>query len=218
MGTRSEVKKLIRSGLVTVNNMVIKNEAYHVSEDDIVRLDGEIVIPHRKVYLVFNKPIGYVSDRTEDQACIYDLIDHPYSDELEVAGRLDKDVEGLMLLSNDGIFIHKLISPKHNIKKEYLVWFRGELTNQKIEIVEKGLVIGTERFKPATLRSLEPNLLSLVISEGKYHQVKKMMRALDLKYLRIQRIRIGTIELGDMKPGSFRELSEKEIKSLFLDS
>lgn len=218
MGTRSEVKKLIRSGLVTVNNLVVKNEDFHVSEDDIVKLNGEIVTPHRKVYLAFNKPIGYVSDRTENQASIYDLIDHPYSDELEVAGRLDKDVEGLMFLSNDGIFIHKVISPKCHMQKEYLVWFQGDLTNQKIEIVEKGLVIGTERFKPATLRLLEPNLLSLIISEGKYHQVKKMMKALNLKYSRIQRIRIGTVELGDMKPGSFRELSEKEIRLLFLDS
>ncbi len=218
MGTRSEVKKFIRSGLVSVNGVQIKDEGFHVSEKDVVELRGKIVVPHRKIYLIFNKPAGYVSDRTEDQASVYDLIDHPYLNELQVAGRLDKDVEGLLILSNDGDFIHKIISPKKHIQKEYLVWFEGELTDQKIELVEKGLKIKGEQFKPAVLKYVQPGVLSLVITEGKYHQVKKMMNFLDLKYSRIQRIRIGTIELGSLKPGDFRELSEKEINSLLLNS
>lgn len=218
MGTRSEVKKYIKSGLATVNGIVIRDESFHVSEKDVVKLDGKLVLPHRMVYIVFNKPSGYVSDRTENEACIYDLIDHPYLDELQVAGRLDKDVEGLMLLSNDGVFIHKIISPKNHVQKEYLVWFQGELTNWKIELVQKGLKTPTEQFKPAILRSIQPGLLSLTITEGKYHQVKKMMNFLDLHYTKIQRIRIGKIEIGDLKPGDFRELFEDEIKSLFLNS
>lgn len=218
MGTRSEVKKLIRSGFVTVNGTVVRDEGSHISKEDTVELYGKLVLPHRMVYLALNKPVGYVSDRTENEASVYDLVDHPYIDELQVAGRLDKDVEGLVLLSNDGIFIHKIISPKYHVKKEYLVWFQGELTQEKIEVVERGLTIGTEKFKPAKLKLIKPNLLSLVISEGRYHQVKRMMKALNLNYSRIQRIRIGTIELGDMNPGDFRELSGEEIESLFLNS
>ncbi len=217
VGTRSEVKKLIRSGSVTVNGIVVKDEAYHICDKDLVQLSGTVVKPHRKVYLVFNKPAGYVSDRTEDEASIYDLIDHPYSDELQVAGRLDKDVEGLLILSNDGSFIHRIISPKWHVEKEYLVHFEGELTSQKIQAVSEGLEVGVERFKPAKIRLLTPGLLSLTIREGKYHQVKKMMKALDLRYTKIQRIRIGNITLGNLRFGEFRELSEQEIKLLFLN-
>lgn len=218
MGTRSEVRKLIRSGFVTVNRVVIRDEGFHISKEDVVELYGRCVLGHKMVYLAFNKPAGYVSDRSENEASVYDLFDHPYIDELQVAGRLDKDVEGLLILSNDGMFIHKIISPKYHVQKEYLVWFQGEITDEKIGVVERGLTIGIEKFKPAMLKVIKPNLLSLVISEGRYHQVKKMMKALNLNYSRIQRIRIGNIELGDIKPGNFRELSEKEVESLFLNS
>ncbi len=218
MGTRNEVKKFIRSGLVTVNGIVVKNEAFHVSEKDVVRLNGKTVAAHRKVYLTFNKPAGYVSDRVEDTASVYDLLDHPYVDELQVAGRLDKDVEGLIILSNDGNFIHRVISPKNHLQKEYLVWFEGDLTIEKIRLVENGLKTGTEEFKPAVVRPIQRGLLSLIITEGKYHQVKKMMALLDLKYSRIRRVRIGNLELGELKPGDFRELSQEEVESLFLNS
>jgi 16S rRNA pseudouridine516 synthase len=214
IGTRSEVRKIIKKGEISVNGEIVKNISFHINETDIVEYMGKTVVPYRKIYLIFNKPAGFVSDKTNAQPSVFDLIDHPFIDQMHVAGRLDKDVEGLLILTNDGLFTHRLISPKFHVEKEYMIWFEGNLTAEKIQIVENGIVLAQNRFKPAKIKLLSSNIMTLTITEGKYHQVKKMIKIMGLTYRKIKRIRIGNINLGNMSTGNYRELDENELNEL----
>ncbi|AEH51293.1 pseudouridine synthase [Pseudothermotoga thermarum] len=217
VGSRSYVKKLIREGLVKVNNVVVTDPSFEVKPEDKVFLEGNPVAPHRLVYLVFNKPAGYVSDRTDYEASIFDLIDHPYIDELHVAGRLDKDVEGMMILTNDGQFTHKLISPKYKIEKEYHVIFRGKIDQEKLSKAHQGVYIDGEKFTPKKIEVISDNLLCIVLTEGKHHEVKKILKYLGVEYEKIKRVRIGKLSLQNLEPGTFKELSEEEKQLLLLN-
>lgn len=218
VGTRSEVKHLIRAGLVTVNSQVIKDPSYKVSEDDKIEVEGKVVEAHRKVYIMLNKPAGYVSTTSDLERTVLALIDHPYARELHIAGRLDKDVEGLLILTNDGDFTHRIISPKKHVEKEYIIETEkpviiSEKMRQKLE---KGLKLkdGTVLL-PAKIRQVDDFTISITVHEGKYHQIKRMCEALGILWKKIRRIRIGRLTIGDLKLGEWRELTEEDVKKLF---
>jgi len=143
VGTRSEVRDYIRNGMVEVNSRVIKDPAYHVSDKDIITLDGEQVSGHRNVYILLHKPAGYVSTTSENEPSVLNLVDHPYLGELHIAGRLDKDVEGLLILTNDGDFTHKLISPKRHVEKEYYIYTTKPaiVSDYMKQLVENGMIL-----------------------------------------------------------------------------
>ncbi|MGC8819584.1 MAG: pseudouridine synthase [Fervidobacterium sp.] len=215
VGTRNEVKRIIKEGRVSVNGHVMKDSAYHVNLNDKIELDGKEILPHRKVYILLHKPSCYVSTTSENEPSVLNLIEHPYLDELHIAGRLDKDVEGLLILTNDGDFTHKLISPKKHVEKEYYIYTdvpvivtekMQQMVLEGIEI-EKGL-----KTLPGKITQIEEKVISITIVEGKYHQIKKMCKHLGIWWKKIVRVRIGNLQLGELKVGQWRELTEEEIK------
>lgn len=212
--SRREVKGLIRSGRVSVGGAVAKDPSARVGEEE-VSLDGRPLRAPSPVYLAMFKPAGYVSATLGERGSVLEILEHPSRRRLSIAGRLDRDVEGLLLLSDDGDFVHRVISPKRKVEKEYWVWFSGKLPEGAKELVERGLSLedGTV-CRPGRLEVLEEGLLSLTLVEGFFHQVKRMCRALGVLPLRIRRVRIGPVTLEGLVEGGFRELTPEEVKTL----
>ncbi|MBB6062320.1 16S rRNA pseudouridine516 synthase [Thermosipho japonicus] len=215
VGSRKQVKKLIKEKRVKVNGNVVTKPEFNVGENDEVFVDDIEVIPHHNVYIVFNKPSGFTSSKSEYERNIFEFIDHPYLDELHIVGRLDKDVEGLILITNDGNFTHKVISPKSNVEKEYIVKTEGDLTKEMIEIARDGITLNNGiKFKPAKITKIDDETISLVITEGKFHEVKLIVSFLGLKYKKIKRIRIGNLYLNDfnLDLGEWKEIDYNTAK------
>lgn len=217
VGTRNEVKRLIKAGLVRVNSKVVTDPSFKVSKQDTVEVDGKAIESHRKVYIMLNKPAGYVSTTSERERSVLALVNHPYTSELHIAGRLDKDVEGLLLLTNDGEFTHRIISPKKRVEKEYVI--ETEEPVQVDEKMRKKLAEGLRlkdgtKLLPARIEQINESTISITIHEGKYHQIKRMCEALGIRWKKIRRVRIGGLTLGDLKLGEWRELSDEDLKKL----
>ncbi|ABR30728.1 RNA-binding protein S4 [Thermosipho melanesiensis] len=212
VGSRKEVKRLIKFGIVKINGEIITNVDFKVKENDIVTVNNTPITPYHNVYIIFNKPTGYTSSKSEFERNIFEFIDHPYVENLHIAGRLDKDVEGLLLITNDGIFTHKITSPKSKIEKEYIVKVDKEISDEMIQKAKDGIVLknGT-RFKPAIIKRLKDNFISITITEGKYHEIKLIVKFLGLSYKKIERIRIGKLKLEDfnLKRGEWSEIDYK---------
>ncbi|AEX86126.1 RNA-binding protein S4 [Marinitoga sp. 1135] len=213
VGTRSEVKKIIKAGVVKVNGKTIKKPEFKVSENDEITVNNKKIIPHKNIYIIINKPKGYLS-ATYDKKDKYvlQLINHPYKNELKIAGRLDKDAHGLLILTNDGEYIHKIISPKKDIYKTYEVIVKGEITEEKLEKLKKGIKLKDFTTKPAIIEKVENQKITIKISEGKFHQVKRMMKAVGLEVIDLKRIAIGNITLPEnLNDGEWIELINNKI-------
>lgn len=212
VGSRSEVKKLIKKGLIKVNGEIIKKFDYKVSNEDIIEYNNEVVEGSRLVYIKINKPIGYLSSTYDSRdKYVLQLIDHKFKDELSIAGRLDKDAHGLLFLTNDGELVHKIISPNKNIFKTYEVKVEGDITKEKLKKLENGINLKDFTTKPAIIEKVEDNIITIKISEGKYHQIKRMMRAVGLTVVDLKRISIGNLYLGDLKEGEWVEIEKPNI-------
>ncbi len=221
-GTRKDVKKLMKSGSVHVNGEVVKEGKTHVNPNlDLVTVFGEEVKYKPYIYLMLNKPQGVIS-ATEDQEheTVIDLLlyEHAMYEPFPV-GRLDKDTEGLLLITNDGQFSHALMSPRKHVPKTYAATVRGEVTDEDITLFKQGVTLEDGYVtKPAELIILEQGATSeikLTITEGKYHQVKRMFEAVGKKVLSLKRLKIGELELDhDLELGTYRELTESEIDLL----
>lgn len=219
-GTRKEVKGLIRQGYVQINGVVIRKDDFKVDQNkDIIVVDG-IELDYREfVYLMMNKPAGYIC-ATEDQKhqTVIDLIsEFPYYNLFPV-GRLDKDTTGLLLISNDGRLAHKIISPNSGFNKNYLAWVNGKIDQTIIDKFNTGVVIDTGyTCKPAQLFLKEVDkegnsLVEVIIYEGKFHQIKKMFASCGLKVLNLHRYKIKNLVLDqDLAEGQYRELNPEEI-------
>ncbi|MDF2535728.1 MAG: pseudouridine synthase [Bacillales bacterium] len=218
-GTRTEVKKLLKSGVVLVDGKVIKDGSGHVDpESSSVSVAGADLIYKEFVYYMMNKPQGYIS-ATEDKylKTVLDLLaSEDIAKGLFPAGRLDRDTEGFLLLTNDGQLAHQLLSPKKHVPKTYFARIDGEVTPDDIEIFKLGVTLedGYET-KPADLIILKSGLeseIKLTITEGKFHQVKRMFEAVGKKVVFLKRISMGGLQLdSSLKLGEYRELTEKEI-------
>lgn len=218
-GTRTEVKKIIKSGKVLVNDQTVKDPGFQLlPEKDRVSVAGEIVVYHRYIYLMLNKPAGYVS-ATEDfrEKTVLDLIDSKYHHKgIFPIGRLDKDTEGLLVLSNNGELGHRLLSPKKHVFKHYQAKIDGLVTDSDRQAFEEGIVLDDNyRTLPAKLEILSAGPISEVIvkiREGKFHQIKRMFQALGKKVVYLKRIAMGDLKLdNNLKPGEYRELTKNEI-------
>ncbi|MGB9803788.1 pseudouridine synthase [Desulfofundulus sp.] len=221
-GTRQEVKKLIREKRVEVNGELAKDPGLHVLPGrDHIEVDGEPVEYRQYIYLMLNKPQGVLS-ATEDRFApvVVDLLPpeyrafHPFP-----VGRLDKDAEGLLLLTNDGKLAHKLLSPKKRVPKTYFAVVSGIVTDEDVEAFRQGVILDDGyRTMPGELKILRSgpeSEVELTIYEGKYHQVKRMFEAVGKKVTYLKRIAMGPLMLDKpLKPGDYRELTEDEIKSL----
>lgn len=221
-GSRKEVKKLLKNGAVEVNQQKIKDAKQHVDpKKDVVTINGEIVEYKEFVYLLLNKPQGVIS-ATEDSEHetvldlleMEDLVFSPFP-----VGRLDRDTEGLLLLTNDGQLAHRLLSPKKHVPKTYFAVINSEVTEDDITAFKKGVILddGYET-KPGELKILKSGLTSdieLTITEGKFHQVKRMFEAVGKRVIYLQRISMGPLVLDEtLELGEYRELTEEEIMKL----
>jgi 16S rRNA pseudouridine516 synthase len=222
-GTRKEVKKVLKSGSVRINEKVIKDGSYKVDPDQSdVTVHGELVEYKPYVYLMLNKPQGVIS-ATEDNRhkTVIDLLDESYLlyDPFPV-GRLDKDTEGMLLLTNDGKFSHSLMSPKKHVKKTYYAKVKGTVTEEDIGLFKKGVTLDDGYVtKPADLTIItagEQSEVELTITEGKFHQVKRMFEAVDKKVTFLKRISIGGLKLDpSLEKSMVRELTEEDKLALF---
>ncbi len=221
-GSRKEVKKLLKNGLVNVNGEPLKNGKTHVDPDkDVVTVAGEVVEYVKHIYLMMNKPDGVIS-ATEDHVhkTVIDLLDvEDAGFEPFPVGRLDKDTEGLLLLTNDGQLAHELLSPKKHVPKMYYARIDGEVTQDDQIAFRKGVTLddGYET-KPADLNILKSGKQSeieLVITEGKFHQVKRMFEAVGKKVTYLKRMEMGALKLDpSLVPGEYRPLTEDELEQL----
>lgn len=217
-GTRREVKKIIRSGWVSVNDQIIKNDDFKIDENkDIICVDNEQVIYQQFYYIMLNKPNGYVSATIDDRyPTVLDLVYEDFALDLFPVGRLDLDTEGLLLLTNDGSLSHELLSPKKHVDKEYYVELEKEFSDLDIKTLEAGVAINDQEVcKEAKVKRIDDNKMMLIIQEGKYHQVKRMMHAIQNEVTYLKRVRMGTLMLDETLPlGEYRALYEEEIKML----
>lgn len=221
-GSRKDVKKILKSGAVTVNGELVKDGKQHVDpNNDQIVIHGEEVYYREFIYLMMNKPPGVISatEDTRDETVI-DLLDleHVVFGPFPV-GRLDKDTEGLLLITNDGQLAHQLLSPKKHVPKTYFAVIDGEVTESDVEAFRQGVTLddGYET-KPGELVIIKSGLRSdieLTITEGKFHQVKRMFEAVGKKVVYLQRLSMGPLVLDEeLELGEYRELTEEEIKRL----
>ena len=220
--SRAEAKKIIKKGIL-INNILIKSPDYKVDEiNDQVMVNGNRLVYQKYVYIMMNKPKDTVS-ATEDaiEKTVVDILNE--EDRIQKVfpvGRLDKDTEGLMLLTNDGDLAHRLISPKKNVEKKYYVEVNGELKNEHLEVVKKGVILEDGyRCKPARLEILDSSESSskanIYITEGKFHQVKRMMKSLGVTVTYLKRLSIGNLSLDkNLKLGEYRYLTDEELNKL----
>ncbi len=217
IGSRSHVKQLIKQGRVTVNTTIIKDSDYKVSKADTVCLNDCNITYQKYFYYMLNKPKGYVSatkDLKEDT--VLSLLKEYNRPDLFPVGRLDKDTEGLLLISNDGELAHKLLSPRKHISKKYYVTLDKPISDEQISHVEAGVDIGEKKLTlPAIIERLSDVNLYISITEGKYHQVKRMFEAVNNKVIYLKRIAMGDITLDStLQSGEFRPLTVEELSLL----
>ena len=214
-GTRNEVKKIIKNKIVYINGELITKADYKVNEiEDTVIVDGNVVCYKKFSYYMLNKPSGYVSSTSDSKATVMDLI-YENDKDLFPCGRLDKDTEGLLLITNDGDLAHKLLSPKNGIEKEYYVETLYNIDENQIALIEKGIIKDKVQYKPAKLINVEDNSCHIIITEGKFHEIKEMFLAVNNQVNYLKRLRMHNLKLDEeLELGEYRELSEEELNNL----
>ena len=222
-GTRKDLKKIVKNGMVQVNGIIIKDSAMKVDpEKDKIVINGEEIFYREFIYLMMNKPAGVISATFDNyDETVIDLleVEHQVFEPFPV-GRLDKDTVGLLLLTNDGDLNHRLISPKWKVDKVYFAKIDQKVTEEDIEKFKHGITLDDGyRCKEAILEiqkaSEEGSEIVLTIQEGKFHQVKRMFEAVGKKVTYLKRIEFGTLPLDeDLEEGEYRELTEGEIAIL----
>ncbi len=218
IGSRSQIKTYIRQKLVTVNGVLAGKPEQKIDEiSDIITFCGETLQYQKYVYYMLNKPQGVVSATQDNTAqTVVDLIDSPKKTELFPVGRLDKDTEGLLLLTNDGELAHNMLSPKKHVDKTYFVTIEKPLASTDIARLEEGVDIGDDKpTAPAKVQVHDDVHILLTIHEGRFHQVKRMLKAVNNEVLALKRIRFGALILDDnLSPGESRELTAQELQSI----
>ena len=221
IGTRTEVKKLIRQGKVKIDDAIVKSPEQKIdTATQKVFCEGQEVGYEEYEYYMLNKPAGYVSATTDAKdKTVLDLITEKKRKDLFPVGRLDKDTEGLLLITNDGDLAHRLLAPKKHVDKLYYAKVEGVVTEEDRHAFAEGVNIGEdERTRPAVLEILKSDEISeihLTIQEGKFHQVKRMFEAVGKKVIYLKRISMGSLQLDvNLKLGEYRPLTEEELEHL----
>ncbi len=221
-GSRKEVKQLLRKGQVVVNGNVIKDGKEQVDPlQDSITLNGEEIEYKEFIYLMMNKPQGVISATEDDyDETVIDLLQpedsifSPFP-----VGRLDKDTEGLLLITNDGGLAHQLLSPKKNVSKTYFAVINQEVTEKDVEAFRQGVILDDGyHTKPGDLKILKSGIhsdIELTITEGKFHQVKRMFEAVGKRVVYLKRVSMGPLQLDEsLELGEYRELTEEEMLQL----
>lgn len=216
--SRKEVKKILKAGLVDVDGIVQTDPGFSVAEQDNVLLDGLALRASGFRYFMLNKPEGYIcASKDSRHMTVLELLDEDNLERLHAAGRLDIDTTGLVLLSDDGQWTHRVTSPRSQCEKTYLVETVDPISEDCVELFLQGIKLEGEKRKtlPAKLQLIDEHTARLVISEGKYHQVKRMFAAVGNRVDCLHREKIGSIVLDDdLLPGEYRPLTDEEVHSI----
>lgn len=219
-GTRSELKKLIKSGAATVNGEAVRAADFRFDESTaVVELFGKKIEYKKHIYLMLNKPQGVVS-ATEDNLhrTVTDLVPGEYAHRnLFPVGRLDIDTEGFLIITDDGELSHRLTSPRSHVPKTYVASLAGKISESDIEAFERGITLDDGHVTlPAKLREIGENTAEIVIFEGRFHQIKRMFAAVGNRVEYLKRTKIGGLELDDALPlGGVREITTEELEKLY---
>ena len=217
--SRRDAMTLVQSGRVKVNGLIVREPSFAVEAGDDVMADGQKVEFKQYAYVMLNKPAGYVTSKEDPHAdkTIVDLLPEELY-HLVPVGRLDKESEGLLLLTNDGNLAHRLTHPKFHVDKTYMVRVRGELAREKKMRLEHGVVIEGEKTAPCRIRDAQYNgtdtEFKMMIHEGRKRQIRLMLKAVGSHVHYLKRVAVGDLKLGDMKTGAWRYLDPKEVKAL----
>ena len=213
--SRSEVKRMIKAGTAAIDDEVTTNPAIKVNSDQLVSLDGSIISAYKHRYFMLNKPAGVVSvTKDNNHPTAISLIYEHRSEELQIAGRLDIDTTGLLLVTDDGKWNHRVTSPRSKCSKLYAVTLAEPIGDDYQEKLANGVLLESEKHRcmPAIMEQLDSHRLTLAIGEGKYHQVKRMFAALGNHVAKLHRFRVGDIVLDDeLAEGDYRILSDAEV-------
>lgn len=216
--TRSEARKIIKSGAAAADGVIIRDIAKNIDPSASLTVDGQSVSYRQFVYIMLNKPQGVIS-ATEDKRkkTVLDLIGDGYKRfDLSPVGRLDIDTEGFLLLTNDGALAHELLSPSKKVGKTYFVRLERPLSETAAAALENGVDIGECVTKPARVRRICENEIELTITEGKFHQIKRMAERVGNRVAYLKRLAYGKLFLDESLPcGGFRELTENELELLY---
>ena len=216
--TRKDVKELVRKKRVRLNGNIVNKSDIKVDIDkDVIQIDNRQIEVKKYVYLVLNKPKGYVS-ATEDKtdSTVLDLVPEEYRHrDIFPAGRLDKDTTGLMIITDDGLFAHNVLSPKKHIKKTYNVTIDIPVTDDMIKGFKEGVELSDGKSKPALLEKTGMYTSKVILTEGRYHQIKRMFGCYGAKVIKLERIAMGGLFLpNDLDIGSCRELTNDEFSKI----
>ncbi|MBX9912768.1 MAG: 16S rRNA pseudouridine(516) synthase RsuA [Pseudomonadaceae bacterium] len=216
--SRALVKLALRNKRVMVNGELIKDASLQLTPSDTVQLDGATLRSAGPRYFMLHKPLGYICATIDDQhPTVLELLDEPNKKTLHIAGRLDIDTTGLVLITDDGPWNHRVTSPRHECQKVYCATLANNLIADAESKLQAGLLLHSETqlTKPAMLERLSSNQVRLTITEGKYHQVKRMFAALDNRVVALHRECIGDISLDEsLQVGEYRPLTAAEIHSI----
>lgn len=217
IGSRSQVKDILKVGRVTVDGAVIRDGAQKIDPStQAICLDGAGLSGKRRVVIMLNKPAGYVTATEDREPTVMELLPKEFLlQDVKPVGRLDKATEGLLLFTNDGDLLHRLISPKKEVPKVYYARHEGEATQKDVQAFQDGLTLrdGTVCLS-ATLEPLGPGESRITVCEGKYHQVRRMMASRGLTVTYLERQQEGPLVLGNLPRGCARELTQEEIRLL----
>lgn len=216
--SRADVKKLIKAGQVSIDNEQAQSGSLKITDDQEIAIEGSIIQLMTTRYFMMNKPAGVVSaTKDHNNPTALDLIYEHRNEQLQIAGRLDIDTTGLLLITDDGQWNHIVTSPRTDCKKIYLVELENPVGKDYQRKLEAGIALEGEKRRclPATMEVIDDHHIRLCISEGKYHQVKRMMISLGNQVASLHRLQIGGIELDpDLEPGDYRPLTDDEIASI----
>jgi len=221
-GTRRSIKKMLHKRLCTVNGKIIIDASYKVEDEDEIAISGKKIVLKKYIYIILNKRAGYVSSRREDsKKTIMELLPNMWQNmKIFPVGRLDIDTEGLIILTNDGLYAHKVISPKYNVIKKYYVKLKEKLKDfdDVKKKFEAGLILKNGyKCLPSSIEKKDDDELIVGLREGKYHQVKKMFLAIENEVVYLKRISIGSLLLDEyLKTGESKEISPEEAHKVFL--
>ena len=213
--SRKEIKKFVSKGLVLVNGLVVRKSDEKYDDDNIsIKINGKDIRVSKHFYLLLNNPKGYISTTVSDKdKTVIDLVPDKYKTRtLFPAGRLDKDTTGLMLITDDGVFAHNILSPKKHIKKIYEVVIDKEISVEMVNGFRDGVKLNDGECKSALLEKIDTNKCLVTLTEGRYHQIKRMFGCYKAKVLELKRICMGELYLpSDLGVGEVREVSDEEL-------
>ncbi len=223
IGSRNDIKKFVKAKRVKINGSIADKSDIKIDIDaDEIIFDNKKIVYEKYIYLMLNKPKGVIcSTYDKNEKTVIDILDDKYKDRgLFPVGRLDKDTVGLVIITNDGIFAHNSLSPKKHVLKKYFVFVTGKITDSDVYLFKDGIILdGDYKCKPAKLKIInaedDKSSALVEISEGKFHQIKRMFASLDKKVLFLKRISFADIELDEnLKEGQYRPLNSNEINKL----